>query len=375
MSSSSPLPCQFQEGDVIDWVGDSLTQSATYLHYIQAYYLTRFPKLTLRIQNRGIAGDTARGAFNRLDWDVLAGPQPSLCVLSFAGNDIGGRSLFLMQDPDAETLRKRKEAMEAYPGNLRKLALALKEKTGCRLIFQVSPPFDETSTGATPNSYGANAALAQCREIVRALAAELGAGLVDYYSPFVAWTEQVQQTDRSRSIFSPDRVHPESLGHLLMAWVFLKTQEVPGEVSTLTLGQAGKTVLEHSGCEIHDLEASAGGIRFTLAESALPFPIDPAAREALALIPLEEELNRQILRIRELPAGSYSLRIDEAHVGDYTAAELDAGVNLATNPNTPQYAQAHEVWQAVHRRGAQESHLRKLAQTRQPYHLLRLVIY
>ena len=45
--------------------------------------------------------------------------------------------------------------------------------------------------------------------------------------------------------------------------------------------------------------------------------------------------------------GDYELLIDGKNVGTYSADALAAGVNLADNKNTPQYAQSAEVFKAV----------------------------
>ena len=49
----------FRDGDRVLFLGDSITEQKLYTTYIEAYAVTRFPKLKLAFANRGWGGDTA----------------------------------------------------------------------------------------------------------------------------------------------------------------------------------------------------------------------------------------------------------------------------------------------------------------------------
>ena len=114
---------------------------------------------------------------------------------------------------------------------------------------------------------------------------------------------------------------------------------MPGEVAHTEIdATAGKI----SGAG-ENLRATGGGLTWDYVATALPFPVEPAASAALAWVPWTDELNRELLRVAGLAAGSYQLVGDGANVRLFTADELARGVNLAREENTPQMRQAREV--------------------------------
>jgi hypothetical protein len=110
---------------------------------------------------------------------------------------------------------------------------------------------------------------------------------------------------------------------------------------------------------VSDLERTDdGGINWTQRDEALPLPLrfEGATVElAEAAGAGLEALDQQPLVVAGLPAGDYTLRIDDQEVGEFSEVELAAGINLATR-NTPMRWQAFSV-----RWGAQTRHeLRRL---------------
>lgn len=77
----------FEDGDVVCFLGDSLTYSGQYHSYVQSYYLTRFPDRRITFLNCGVAGDTVADALRRCAWDVQP-HQPNVLVVLFGLNDI-----------------------------------------------------------------------------------------------------------------------------------------------------------------------------------------------------------------------------------------------------------------------------------------------
>jgi len=94
---------------------------------------------------------------------------------------------------------------------------------------------------------------------------------------------------------------------------------------------------------------------------SLPFPVEAAARPALKLVPVEAQLDQEILAYTHLSAGHYQLVIDRKHVGEYDATELSKGINLAFNPLTPQYHAAQVILAINEKRRQLASSLRDVA--------------
>ena len=88
-------------------------------------------------------------------------------------------------------------------------------------------------------------------------------------------------------------------------------------------------------------------VSFTCLSGSLPFPVSSAAEKALTLVPFTDDLNREILTVSGLHKGEYELLIDGQSVFSGSAKDFRAGINLATNTNTPQYQQAVESYNFV----------------------------
>lgn len=321
-SWGAPAP-QFQDGERWCAIGDSITHGGPYHRYVYLYYATRFPHRKIELFNCGISGDTAGGALRRLEADVLR-HKPTVATLMLGMNDVS-RSLYEGGADAPDLQQKREYAMATHSANLRKLAERL-HAAGCRVVFLTPSIYDETADLPRPNAPGVNGALGYCAEGARRLALEFGAGLVDFHAAMGVLNRRMQQADPHFTLIGADRIHPGEAGHLVMAYLFLKAQEAPAFAAEVRADAGGK---DH--------------LRFTRTEGALPFPVPNGAVLALKLVPFMEELNQERLCVTSLAEGTYKLTIDDEPVGQFSAAELGAGINLAEFPSTPQYKQALAV--------------------------------
>jgi hypothetical protein len=118
---------------------------------------------------------------------------------------------------------------------------------------------------------------------------------------------------------------------------------------------------------VDGFEGGPDGIAFDLREEALPVPPTPEVAAIRTSLGFDAALNRQRLRVSGLPAGAHELSIDGTPVGVHTAAEFAAGIDLATNPLTPQHRQAAAilpVWHEWRSLVKQERDFRCLEKTR-----------
>jgi formylglycine-generating enzyme required for sulfatase activity/lysophospholipase L1-like esterase len=337
-------PALFQDGDRVCFVGDSITRGGGYHTFIRLYYLTRFPDRDIRFFNCGISGDNATRAYDRVDWDVTP-HRPTVCTVMFGMNDLGKYSNYGRETSDAY----RRTMLEEYYTKLSDLGGRLADLTP-RLVFLTSSPFDEVVTSPTPvygNQVGRNLGLAEGAKTVASVARRgasfLPASYVDFFTPMNSINEERQKTDKSFTLISPDRVHPGPVGHFVMACTFLKAQRAPAMVSRLVLDAAGGKIEATENCEARELVSDGKGVRFQLLEKALPFPVPEEAAPALDMVPFNADFNRELLSVKGLTPGQYRLTIDGQEAGSYTAEALASGLNLATNPATPQYKQALAV--------------------------------
>lgn len=348
----------FADGEVVVFVGDSITHDGRWHRYIAEFYATRFPDRRIIFVNAGVSGDVAGGALQRLDADILSW-KPSAAVVMLGMNDVGRDAYRPGSDGDVQMQAIRERHLATYADNLGKLTAKL--GAACQRLVLVTPsPYEDTATLAAANLPGCNAALGRAAKSVTRMAAERQAGLVDLHAPMTALDRLRQQQDPAFTLIGADRVHPGSPGHLVMAWLFLKAQGVPALVSRTVADVQARTV-QAENATITETAFQDGGLAFTLAARCLPFPLSDDARPALAYAAIEADLDREEVQVTHLSAGTWTVEIDGIPVGTWTAAELLKGVNLGLNAKTPQYRQALLVQRLCEERRTLEHRLRAVA--------------
>ena len=344
---------QFQNGDRVCFIGDSITHGGSYHVQVLLYYLTRFPDRKFEAYNCGISGDFAGGVLRRYDWDIQP-HRPTVATIMLGMNDVG-RDYYGTDKTGTDIENRRKWNLEGYAKNMLTLSERLSGEK-CRIIYLTPSIYDQTGNQGSHNFFGVNDALGVCARECRTLSGKFNGGLVDFYGEMNRINAEQQKTNPSFTIVGGDRVHPGMEGHFVMAHAFLKAQNVPAVVSDMALDAAQSAVVRQDNCRISELKVAPGLVSFVCKENALPFPITEGTVKKLEpLIPFTHDLNREMLTVAGLPAGNYTLAIDGQAVQKCTAEELKNGINLATNGKTPQSRQAWRVADAIWKRYALES--------------------
>ena len=353
----------FKDGETVCFYGDSITHAGRFHSYVYDYYLTRFPERKIRFVNAGVAGDSAGGAQGRLAEDVAV-KKPTSVAIMFGMNDVNRGSYVV--EPSAQQLAAQRSALEGYRANLATLVERLRAEVGNPRLYFITPsPFDQTAVNDRNNNQpGCNDGLGRCAAVVRELAEKSGGTVVDFHAPMTALNVEQQKADPRYTLIGPDRVHPGAPGHLMMAWLFLKAQGAPALVSRVGIDAARQAVATSDNAVVSGLSAKDGGVSFNVLEKALPFPVAEAALPILAQVPIERDLDQEVVAVSGLAAGTYELAIDGAPVGRFTAQALADGVNLALNPAAPQVRQAKAVAALNESRCATENILRNYAAVR-----------
>lgn len=336
----------FKENDRVVFIGDSITHGGRYHADVYLFYATRFPDQPFKSYNCGVAGDTAFGTNLRFVSDIST-RRPNIAAIMLGMNDAIS-SNFEPSLPLLESIKGQANAHKAYTKAMDKLAASL-TAINCDIIFIKPSIYDQTAKLDKTNLIGKNDQIGRFARFLNTLALKYESSIVDFYTPMGVINHTLQTSKPQATIISEDRVHPGIPGHLVMAYHFLKAQDMPQYVSAIRLdAQAiasgtGK-IIEQLNCEIHaDLTFSKDTINFTVTEQALPFPLSQAQMKALEWVPFQRELNRQVLAIDNLSPGDYTLTIDGIKVGEYTSERLKAGIDLSANKDTPQYKQALRV--------------------------------
>lgn len=332
----------FKDGETVCFLGDSITAGGRYQTMISDYYLTRFPERTIRFINAGRSGDTSGGSLKRLREDIID-KKPTSVAIMFGMNDVSRGSY--VANPDDKKRAAQQRALDRYKANMEKIVARIRAEAGePKLIFITPSPFDQTVVLERDNNQpGCNDGLGRCAEIVRELASKNSATVVDFHGPMTALNLKQQKKDPKWTIIGRDRVHPGAPGHLMMTWLFLKSQGAPSIVSEVAVDAAAGRATENVNAKVTAVAKEDGGVAFTVLKKALPFPVDPATKSLLGLLPIETDLNQELLAVTGLANGLYEVQIDGVAVGRYTAKELARGINLAFNEATPQFKQAHTV--------------------------------
>ncbi|MEI6072671.1 MAG: SGNH/GDSL hydrolase family protein [Verrucomicrobiae bacterium] len=335
----------FQNGDRWTAVGDSITHGGTYYAWIYLYYATRFPDRKIDFFNAGNSGDDAHGTLNRYDWDIK--PHKSTVASIMLGMNDVRREIYGDMPMTNQLRDQRTYILEGYRSFMTKLVKRI-QADGTRVILITPSIYDETAKNPQGGVLtGVNGALGECATFLRNLAGETGCSVIDFHNSMGALNAKIQAKDPAMSLIKPDRVHASPLGHFVMAYLFLKGQQAPAVVSSVSLDATGSKVLKIENATVEKLAARNNEVTFTLIEKALPYPVDKEQEPALAWVPFNDELNREMLKVRGLVPGEYQLSIDGEPVRRFKTEELETGVNLAVEKNTPQARQAAGVLELV----------------------------
>ncbi|MCR8559561.1 SGNH/GDSL hydrolase family protein [Mucilaginibacter sp. BJC16-A38] len=353
----------FKAGDRVAFVGNSITDGGHYHSYIWLYYMTHFPNMRITCFNVGIGGDAIGQINTRFDDDALS-KNPTVLTLTWGMNDTG---YFEWYRADAQDFMDKRigDSYKTY-------ALVedkLKQRPEIRKIIILGSPYDETTKFTTKNIYPKKTALfSKVIDFQQDAAKKNNWGIVDFYHPMTAINLREQAKDTTFSLAPNDRVHPDNDGHLVMAYLFLKTQGLDNKaVADIAINAESKKVTKSVNCRISNVMASADSLSFNYLANSLPYPIDTIPRswgnkkkqaDALKLVPFTKEFNQEILTVKGLKAGNYNLMIDGERIATYAAQNFSDGVNMAELTRTPQYQQAIQIRELNEERWEIERRLR-----------------
>ncbi len=138
-----------------------------------------------------------------------------------------------------------------------------------------------------------------------------------------------------------------------MAAALLKAWHAPALVSEVVIDAGGDSstarLVEAKNSKVEAVMRGDGKITWTETDAALPLPInvgDSATKLALRSSSVIDDLDREVVKVTNLPKSRYALEIDGKAVGDFDREALAAGVNLATE-TTPMLRQAAAVMAAT----------------------------
>jgi lysophospholipase L1-like esterase len=327
------------DGDRVVFYGDSITEQRLYTTDIENFVLTRFPGRNVLFFHSGVGGDKVSGGKYgpidlRLHRDVFD-HKPTVVTIMLGMND----GFFRAFDPDI---------FESYRTGYISIVDTIRKKFPQARLTLIKPsPFDDV-TRPEMLAGGYNRVLQRFSVFVGELAAEKHLGVADLNAPVVETIENAKSKNSPLdTLLIPDRIHPGPAIHWLMAENILKSWGAKPEVTFVHIDAGARPTLQASNTEVSELSKNANHLRWTQMDKALPLPLgpldtDPVLRLALSCSDLIGTLDMEALRVTALSEGSYELRIDGREVGEFSAGQLTAGVNLALL-ETPMLEQSRRV--------------------------------
>lgn len=330
----------FESGNTICFLGDSITHGGQFHEFLQLFYATRYPNIALTFHNCGIAGDNAEGMSYRFKNDVLV-HNPTHVFLMTGMNDVI-RTLYFEGQASDDIIQKRKNALTAYKQNTDILAEKF-EASGITPIYLTPSIYDQYSKIEKEKNLGCNNALIECSKHIKSIAKQSNRLAIDLNTHMQDIMHRELQKDSLFTIIGKDRVHPETTGHFIMFHEIISAIESHSNVAQITISLNDVKNLKTENCDVNELQLTKNKISFKCLENSLPFPISKPINKALTLVPFQQEFNQEILKIIGLDRGNYDLFIQDKLINTFSAKQLNDGVNLSTESNTPQYKQAQEI--------------------------------
>ncbi len=342
--TGSPI---LKKGDRLAICGDSITEQKQYSVLLETYLTACHPELEIRCRQHGWSGEQAGGFLKRMESDVLRF-KPNVATTAYGMNDF---HYIPYDEKVAEEYRQNETAM-----------VKNFEDAGCRVVLG-SPGIILSVPNWVKDAKGdreqLNQSLSRFRNIGVEIARQQNVAFADVFRPMlIANQSAVASFGPDFHLAGSDGVHPAWAGHVVMAYAFLKGLDVGGDLGSVTFDDSADSAVAENGHEV--VSATGGAIairssRLPVCPGPGPADRDTSIRAGMALVPFDEDFNRFILKVKSPKAANYQVTWGkDSH--NYTAAELTAGVNLATdfqdNPLVPAFV---KIMDAVSKKQAYET--------------------
>ncbi len=328
-------------GDRLAVIGDSITEQKIYTNNIETYVLACSGLRDVKVMSFGWSGERAGNYLNRMA--VNQKFFPATVATTFYGMNDGNYRAY---DP---------RTGEQYRQNSEKIAQFLKQQ-GVRLLAG-SPGAVDSDTFRRGGSEQAaevyNHTLQEMGKLGSEAAKTQGAQFVDVHEILMSTMAKAKaKYGKGYHVCGGDGVHPAANGQLVIAYAFLKNLGFDGEIARIEMDfPTGKTAV-NEGHQV--LSFKPGSVELESVRYPFVFSVgnDPNRNSSiLAFCPFNQDLNRFLLVVRNLPAARATVQFGEAKK-TFTREELEQGINLAEEfaENNPFRRNFEALSQAVRRK-------------------------
>lgn len=331
LKAPSPRKHYLRENDRLAICGDSITEQRMYSRIMETYLTVCAPELNVSVRQYGWSGEKAPGFLARMTNDCLRF-KPTIATTCYGMND--------------HEYRIYEPAIGNLYSNTSIRIIKDFEAQGARVI-QGSPgcvgkkPSWSKATNATTEDLNLN--LCMLRNIDIEVARKEKCGFADVFWPMLVEGHEAKlKYGDGYALSGKDGVHPNWAGHLVMAYAFLHSFGLDGNIGTFTVDLRRKSAKVSKG---HELMGFSNG-ELRVVSHRYPFCIgegDPSKddniRSGTMLVPFNQELNRFTLAVKHGTAKAYKITWgEESRV--YPAGELEEGVNLAADYGRNPFSEA-----------------------------------
>jgi lysophospholipase L1-like esterase len=333
-------------GDRLAICGDSITEQKMYSRIMETYLTVCVPQLDVAVRQFGWSGEKAPGFLARMENDVLRF-EPTIATTCYAMNDHNYQPYKdeygqVYRDASLAIIRSFKQrnvrVIQGSAGTVGKM-----------------PAWVQRAQGTIDDL---NLSLLEFRNIDVRLAQQEDVAFADVFVPMlVEGFKAKQRYGNDYMISGKDGVHPGWTGHLVMAYAFLNAMGLDGQIATITVDLSNGRAQASEGHRILASDAAQVQIESTRYPFCATGPADDdgSIRSGMTLVPFNEKLNRFMLVVKDAPASGCRITWGDAS-RDYTAAELNAGVNLAADFEVNPFSEAFQrVDEAVAAKQAYET--------------------
>jgi hypothetical protein len=329
----SPAGLLLKRGDRLAICGDSITEQKMYSRIIETYLTVCVPELEITARQYGWSGERAPGFLARMTNDCLRF-HPTMATTCYGMNDHEYRPY---EERIGKTYREQSTAVvRAFKANG---ARVIQGSPGC---VGKMPGWVKTASGTVEDL---NLSLCQLRNIGIEIARRERVGFADVFWPMLTASFNGQQRYGTNfCIPGQDGVHPGWAGQTIMAYAFLKSFGLNGDIGSFTVDLRSNRAKVSKG---HELLWAKDG-EFKIKSSQYPFcatgdtASDSSIRAAMLLIPFNQELNRLVLVANHGRAASYKVSWG-AESRMYSADQLARGVNLAEEFTVNPFSEAFKT--------------------------------
>lgn len=334
--------CMFEDGDVVGFIGDSITQvdytGISYQEFIYNYYITRHPDWKLEFRNLGTASYMAADAVRLYSKSAVVTDKAidgiNKAVIMFGMNEA-------LHDWSANR----------YIQSINQLVKILNERGIANedIILVAPTPYDQTRS----SNYDENGSqkddtddrLAEYTGELKILANELRTHYIDLHTPMLWVTEIVQNMIADDTLTVQDNVHPNAMGNTLAGFFFLYQQGADREVASVEIGEDESVTARNT--KVTKVKRKGERyLSFRYQPGSLPMAVTYEFNQITQYFEIVDEISWENLQVEGLhPDVNYKIYMNRVLVGTFQGSQLEQGVNLANLDWNPGQEAAKEMEQ------------------------------